>query len=74
MTPLNAHIPYLCRSFAGGWKLMTNSFLFSAPQDCAFPPVFSTIALIQQRFEQAMVAFSQVRTLCAIYTSACTDV
>ncbi|XP_055570115.1 uncharacterized protein LOC129736351 [Falco cherrug] len=31
-----------------------------APQDCSFPPVFSTITLIQQRSEQAMVAFSQV--------------
>ncbi|KAI1240881.1 hypothetical protein IHE44_0009329 [Lamprotornis superbus] len=38
-----------------GWFALT----WCASQDCSFPPVFSTIALIQQRFEQAMVTFSQ---------------
>lgn len=69
MTPINAQIPHLCGSFAGGWELITNLFLFSAPQDSSFPPVFSTFTFIQQRFEQAMVAFSQVRA-----SSGCTDV
>lgn len=63
LTPINAQIPHLCGSFAVGWKVIMNSFLFSAPQDCSFPPVFSTIALIHQRLEQAVAAISQVRTV-----------